>query len=80
MSLLTALIVKNSHVLAGIYFIFLENATVETWKSFNTKFGPPWKDRERSYQERQTLALFFFFALKLPELSNRSNLEGSGAS
>ena len=30
MSLLTALIVKNSYVLAGIYFIFLKNALDET--------------------------------------------------
>ena len=30
----------------------------ETWKAFNIKFGPPWKDRESSYQVRQMLALF----------------------
>ena len=39
MSLLKALIVKNSHFLAGIYFL-----------SF--KLGPQWKDRENSYQVR----------------------------
>ena len=40
MSLLTAGTVKNSQMLAGIYFIFLEN---QTWKAFNIKFGPQWK-------------------------------------
>ena len=45
MSLLKALIVKNSHFLAGIYFL-----------SF--KLGPQWKDRENSYQVRQILVLF----------------------
>ena len=37
MSLLTALIFKNSHVLAGIYFIFLKND--------QTKFGMPSKPK-----------------------------------
>ena len=31
MSLLTALIVKNSHILAGLYFIFLKNVLYQTW-------------------------------------------------
>ena len=39
MSLLTAFIVKNSHILAGIYFIFLKKVLEQTWKAFNTKFG-----------------------------------------
>ena len=30
----------------------------QTWKTFNTKFGPQWKDRENSYQVRQILAVF----------------------
>ena len=30
MSLLTALIVKNSHMLAGIYYIFLKNVLDQT--------------------------------------------------
>ena len=38
MSLLTGLIVKNSHILAGIYFAFLKNVLGQTWKAFNTKF------------------------------------------
>ena len=37
MSLLTAFIVKNSHILAGIYFIFLKKALDQTEKAFNTK-------------------------------------------
>ena len=58
MSLLTALIVKNSHILGRIYFIFLKNILNQTWKAFNTKFGPQWKDRKSSYQVRQVLAVF----------------------
>ena len=30
MSLLTALIIKNSHILAGIYFVFLKNVLEQT--------------------------------------------------
>ena len=36
MSLLTTEIVKNGHVLAGIYFIFLKIVIDKTWKFFNT--------------------------------------------
>ena len=38
MFLLTALIIKNSHILVGIYFIFQKNILDQTWKAFNTKF------------------------------------------
>ena len=38
MSLLTTFIVKNSHVLIGIYVIFLKKVLDQTWKAFNTKF------------------------------------------
>ena len=58
MSLLTGLIVKNSHILAVIYFIFLKNVLGQAWKASNTKFGPQWKDRESSYQVTQVLVLF----------------------
>ena len=40
MFLLTAPIIKNSHVLAGFYFIFFENVLDLTQKSFDTEFGP----------------------------------------
>ena len=46
------LIIKNSRVLAGIYFIFLKNALDQTWMSFNTKLETQWKDPESSYQDR----------------------------
>ena len=49
MSLLTALVVQNSHILAEIYFIFLKDVLNQTWKAFSTKFGPQWKDRGSSY-------------------------------
>ena len=35
MYLLTAPSVKNSHILAEIYFIFLKNVLDRTWKAFN---------------------------------------------
>ena len=57
MSLLTASVVKKSHYLAGIYFIFLKKVIGQTSKAFNTKFGPQWKDRKSSYQVRQIFAL-----------------------
>ena len=34
MSLLTALIVKDSDILAGIYFIFLKKRPRSNWKGF----------------------------------------------
>ena len=37
MSLLTAPVVKNSHIWAGIYFILLKNVLKQTCKSFNDK-------------------------------------------
>ena len=90
-SLLTALIVRNNHILAGYFFIFLKNVLNQTWQAFNTKFGPQWKDRERSHQVRQILALVCILvelildwnctkALELQKLSRRSNLKGSGSS
>ena len=36
MSLLTALIVENIHILAGIYITILKNVLNQTWKAFNT--------------------------------------------
>ena len=42
MSLLAALIVETSHILAEIYFIFLKNVLDQTCKAFNAKFGPQW--------------------------------------
>ena len=66
MSLLTAPILKNSHILAGIYFIFLKNFLKQTWKSFNTKFRPQCKDQKSSYQVKQILELLCnLFALIL---------------
>ena len=40
MFLLTTPIVKNSYVLAGIYFIFLKNVLDQTYKYFDTEFAP----------------------------------------
>ena len=41
MCLLKAPFIKNSHILDGIYFIFLnKNFLDQTWKSFDTEFEP----------------------------------------
>ena len=34
MSLLTAPVVKDSHIFGEIYFIFLKNVLKQTWKAF----------------------------------------------
>ena len=54
-SILTALIVKNSHILSEIYLP--KNIPEKTWNTFNKKIGPQ-KDRESFYQVRQILAHF----------------------
>ena len=51
-------IVKKSHILARIYFIFLKNALDQTWKAFNIKLGPQLKDRKSSYQVTPILEIF----------------------
>ena len=87
MSLLTYWIVKNSHILAGTYFIFLKNVLYQTWKAFKANFGPQWKDRESKYQVRQILTLFCKLVAKVKTMSevlqlqkswNKSNLKESG--
>ena len=39
MFLLTGPIVKNGHILAGVYFIVLKNVLDQNLKSFDTEFG-----------------------------------------
>ena len=39
MPLLTALIVKNSHIMVGIYYISLKNLSRPNFKAFNIKLG-----------------------------------------
>ena len=58
LSLLTALIVKNTHFFPGLCFILLRNVLNQARKAFNTKFRPQGKDREGSYQVKQIPALF----------------------
>ena len=61
MSLLTAVIVKNSQILAGIYLNFLLKKTGPTPKLKGFQYQI-WtlakKDRKSSYQVRQIFALF----------------------
>ena len=67
MSISTGKVVKNSHILTWIFFIFLrKNILHKTWNSFNTNVGPKWNDQKSSYQARPILAHFFnLFALIL---------------
>ena len=65
MSLLTAQIVKKSHISAGIYMIFLKNALHQTWMSFNTKFRPQWKDQKSSYPVGWIWTLFLDVVLQI---------------
>ena len=52
MFLLIVLVVKNSHSLAGIYFIFLKKCLRQKLNDFQYKFGPQLKDRDSGYQVR----------------------------
>ena len=55
---LTVKLVKNNHVLARIFFIFLKNVLKQTGNFFNTMFQPQWKDWKNNSQLRQILGLF----------------------
>ena len=91
MSLLRAKFVWKCHILAKIYFIFLENPLKQSWNSINTKFRPQQKDRKSSYQVKQILAFFCNIialtsgyntvkGLRVTKLSKKLSLKGSGAS
>ena len=85
---LTVKLIKNSHIDACIFFIFLKNVLNQTWSSFNTKFQPHWKDLKRSYQVWQVLGHFLALncskfslnqvrkALELTRKSKKLNLKG----
>ena len=51
-------LLKTVILLAEIYFIFVESVKHQTSKTFNTKFGPQWKDRKSRSQVKQMFALF----------------------
>ena len=69
---------------------FYKKVLHQTWKTFNTKFGPQSKERKSSYQIRQILALFLQIScsrnktvskvLNLQDLSNKPNFKRSGES
>ena len=63
MSLITALIVKNSHIAAVIYFIFLRKRRRLNLKIFNIKFRPHCKDQESSYQDLTPFCNLVFLIL-----------------
>ena len=53
--LLTAKLVKKSHIYDRIFFIFLKNVIKQT---FDTQFQLQWKDQKSIYTVKQSLALF----------------------
>ena len=64
MSLLTVLVVRNSHILTGIYFILLKKRSTLNVKSIYNQIekdhgkevkSEQWKDRGSSYQRREIL-------------------------
>ena len=58
MSLLIASVVENSHILAGINFIFLKECHRANLTSFQCQIWTGQRDRESNYQLRPILALF----------------------
>ena len=84
MSLLSALIFKNSHILARIFFMSLNNILDQTWNAFNTKFGPQKnseKDPEISYCElvAPNLTENYVNGLRFAQVVQQSNLKRSEA-
>ena len=61
---------------------FSQNVVDQTWKDFNTKFGPQSKDQEISYWVRQLLTFLDWNCgtLELQKLSNKYNSRGPGTS
>ena len=58
MSLLTDSIVKNSHILAGSYFLFLKERPRPKLKVLQYQICIQQKDLESSYHLRQILTFF----------------------
>ena len=58
MSLLTALIAKNSHILAEIYIIFLEKHPTPKLKGFQYQIRTSVKGLGRNLLSKQNLALY----------------------
>ena len=58
MSLITTLVVKNSHILDKVYLIFLKRCSNPTWKLFIAKFLPQWKDPEHSKSSKINFSAF----------------------
>ena len=57
--LVTTPVVRNSHIQARFYFIFLKNILKPTWNRFNNKFWSQSKCLQTSYQVRQVWALLW---------------------
>ena len=58
MFLLTAKLVKDSHIYPTILFIFLQNVLKQTCSSFNSKLEPQWKDSKSRYEVKQILGIY----------------------
>ena len=75
MYLLPTKFVKNSHILAKIYFTFLKNDLKQTPNSFNKKFQAHWKACSSSYKLKQILAVFWDL---IPLILGQSSVEVLG--
>ena len=74
-SLIPTKFVKNSHIWAKIYLIFLKNVLKKTWNSFNTKFQDQWKSWKSSYQINHILAPFWYL---IPVILGQGSVEVLG--
>ena len=78
MSLLTVLIVKSIHILAGISFIFLTERPRPNFKGFQYQI---WTSVKKSGEQLSTKTNYCFLqinqGLRLKKMSNKSNFRGS---
>ena len=58
MSKFAASVLKNSHFLAEIYFIFRQNVIHQTSKTFNTKCRPQLKKSEKWFSTKANFSNF----------------------
>ena len=70
MLLLRGKIVKNSHIKAEFFFIFLKSILKQTWNSLSAKLQTQWRDRENNYQGRIIFRLFSHIIAQILSLNN----------
>ena len=91
MTLLTALVVKNSHIQAGIYFIFLNKCPKTNLKVFQYQISTTVKRSEKHLASKANFNTFLQLScsnfrlncvkrLKVTKILNEIKFEGSGTS